>query len=266
MSYHFGPQIIPQGLVFYYDPGNPESFNPNPGFSASIYNIGPGYISGSTKTNYSGSINYSLPNTASFSFEQNKSLYLPSSSYSGSGANSVYTYLIEDGMKQNIIAGATDLTISIWFKSINPGTGGRLGLLFGAVNQPSSDNQVVIFVGPNSVGSFISGSNTSTGTRVPSSPTNSYTKDQWGNAVLTISSLVCTMYCNGRGGTPETLTGPLPTADTDYKQIRIGGSWAGPNVATFQGYIGPIAIYNRGLSASEVAYNYSRMKQRFANL
>jgi hypothetical protein len=86
--------------------------------------------------------------------------------------------------------------------------------------------------------------------------------DTWYNATFVRSaSNHHQWYINGTTSTSADTNNGTIAAGTSYSTSFIG-DWAGGSFV-FNGNIGPIHIYNRALSASEVLHNYNALKGRF---
>ena len=84
----------------------------------------------------------------------------------------------------------------------------------------------------------------------------------WRFVSLTFNGSVINGYVEGSSAGPNLTNASinLSTTDTSY---YIGGSATGHSSKWFNGNIGPILLYNKALSASEVTQNYQAQKERF---
>ena len=95
------------------------------------------------------------------------------------------------------------------------------------------------------------GATTITGTSV-------FSASNWYHIVFTYNGSQVRLYNNGNlDGSPVTKTGNL---NTNIKSLVVGSGWNGgtANAFPFDGLIDEVAIYNRSLSAQEIADHYMR--------
>jgi len=81
----------------------------------------------------------------------------------------------------------------------------------------------------------------------------------WHHVVLTVDNTTAKVYINNGSPTTETV-GSTSSVSGTLAKIGELSFLSGYN---FDGNIGPIHIYNRTLSASEVLHNYNALKSRF---
>ena len=229
MSLKYGPRIVSNGLVSYYDPSNNECYTAG---SNLVYDLADNSRSGSL---YSG-VGYSSAFNGIFTFD--------------GSANA----LIEVPPLENI----GDFTISIWFKVTGSGdTGSSLySTLIG--NLEGGDNRLLVhntlpnrpitvdFATPDDIKLINS--------------TSSF--DEWNNAVFTYNNTTGTgsAYVNN-------VLSPTPIEDSnisfDNTMHWLGGS-SNPNTNySMKGHISNCLIYNRELSLNEVNENYNALKAKF---
>ncbi len=230
MSLKYGPRIVSNGLVSYYDPSNSECYTAG---SNMVYDLVDNSRSGSL---YSG-VDYSNISKGAFEFD--------------GSANA----LIEVPPLENI----EDFTISIWFRIIGSGDVGSslystlIGNLFGGDNRLLVHNTLpnrpitVDFATPDGI------------TLVNS--TSSF--DEWNNAVFTYNNTTGTgsAYVNN-------ILSPTSIEDSnisfDNNMHWLGGSSNPISNYSMKGYISNCLIYNRELSLNEVDKNYNALKTKFS--
>ena len=227
-----GPDpIVDDGLVFAMDPTNSRSW-PGPG-SAAVTDM----INGSNGT-LAAATSGSYGVNTSFLFDGNDDSLNISSPDSSLGFGS-------DGF-----------TIALWCRSINYDnaypylidfrTGGDTGTVVFYFQRHSNTNEAGLEVYISST--IISGA---TGTAVP--------EGVWKYVTVTRSGNTFTTYINGvadqTGTTSNSISAP--------NQLRIGERYTS-TYYPMDGYIGPIHMYNRALTAEEILQNYNALKGRFA--
>ena len=88
----------------------------------------------------------------------------------------------------------------------------------------------------------------------------------WHHICATFDGRYATMYIDGSQSVQNDLS-PTRTISYSYDSpVLIGAELADAGAASgsyWPGYIGPVKIYNRGLSASEVLQNFNALKGRF---
>ena len=230
--------IIADGLVFNMDAANRASTIPSTSTTKAFNTIDIA-VSGSF---INDTIYDSSTITPSFAFDG-------SSDYIDCGNNS----------STNIAA--SNLTISFWIKSASDSQNNYTGLISKApsTNQIVSQGQYEIEISTSQNTRYIvtgvdlkAGSET-TGT-VPT-----LTLNTWENITMTWDNNTIIAYKNAT----ETATKTSPSATAPVSKtdpLRIGNR-VGYN--TFNGNIGPVHIYNRALSSTEVLHNYNALKGRF---
>ncbi len=225
-TYHNKP-IVTDGLVFCVDPANKVSY--------------PG--SGTTLTDLEGSNNLTLINGPTFNSSGNGSInfdgpsdYAETESNIGISSNDSRTfegwYYIDDTTDKNIAGyGSTQ--------------GGKLfdTLIW-------NNNGYV-----NVIGHYYGGGNDTIST-LPSR--NTINANQWNQIVHLYDGSDVSIYTNGEFSNSKTLS-----LNTTNSKLRIAaGQYAGA-YNYFLGKGSTFKIYNRALSASEVAQNYNALKNRF---
>lgn len=215
MSYHNGPKITTDGLVFCIDPVSQKN-------------------SGSTLTDLgSQNCNGTLTN----------------------GASLVNNYVLLDGTNDyvnfatnNIISNL--LTIDIWFYMAD--TNNNLIICAGDNTYNSSSWNWGIFAccSPGASNNLLGRADAGGGGLNLGNVTSNYL-NRWNNITITRSN--GNFYKNGVFYNSST------SSTTSDKALRLGGV---PG-AYFNGRIGPVRIYNKTLSASEILQNYNATKSRY---
>ena len=226
-----GPDpVVTNGLVFTIDPGNLRSW-PGPG-SAAVTDM----INGSNGT-LAAVTSGSYGVNTSFLFDGNDDSLNISSPDSSLGFGS-------DGF-----------TIALWCRSINYDsaypylidfrTGGDTGTVVFYFQRHTNTNEAGLEVYISST--IISGA---TGTAVP--------EGDWKYVAVTRSGTTHTTYINGVQD--QTATSGATTIGTP-NEIYIARRYT--NAYHWNGNIGPIHMYNRALTATELIKNYNALKDRF---
>lgn len=227
MSTGYGPKIITDNLVLYLDTGNTKSY--------------PG--SGSTWYDLVGSSNVSLgASTAAPTFTTNNSGY-----FIFDGSNDVINGNTSIINRTN----GQELTVSCWIKPAR--TSGQYSVFCtNRANDTVSFNWIFYQHTSNGAISFHGSSQYNSG-YVPETGV-------WINATNTVTSGgLSTLYINA---TPVyTVTNYTYGAGTTLSRLGIGADPGGQE--PFSGGIGPVSIYHRALSQSEILKNYSALQGRF---
>ena len=219
MAYSFGaPSIVQDGLVFYIDAANKDSYLGSGTTVSSISNptgsnIGTMQQSGMFGSNNAGVFTFdstddyiTVPDSAAMRFNNNVTL-------------SAWIYPTTTDSYRNIL------------------------------NKRGTGQQYNFFLENNNKLDFDSGVHRySTGTISP---------NIWTNVVASVSAGSLDFYINGELDSSGQSSNPTEDTNITY----IGRKYDGAN--DFAGEMGPIMIYHRGLSASEVAQNYNALKGRF---
>ena len=220
MAYAFGaPSIVQDGLVFYIDAANKDSY-PGSGTTVSSIsnptgsNIGTMQQSGMFGSNNAGVFAFdstddyiTVPDSAAMRFNNNVTL-------------SAWIYPTTTDSYRNILN--------------KRGTGQQYS--FFLIN----DNRLDFDDGSSHIYT-----------------TATISPNVWTNVVASVSAGSLDFYINGKLDSSGQSANPTEDTNITY----IGRKFNGTNI--FAGEMGPIMIYHRGLSASEVAQNYNALKGRF---
>jgi hypothetical protein len=90
--------------------------------------------------------------------------------------------------------------------------------------------------------------------------TYAFNANQWYNLVGVASGSTMYMYLNGQQVASTALGNAIGTSSNS---LKIGSRGDGPSVAAGTGKCGPIKIYNRALSATEILQNFNAYRSRY---
>lgn len=239
MGFGFGSiktDIVKDGLVFNMDPANRASY------------VGTGNLSYNT-------INTSVSGTLTNDAQLNESGSIKSFQFDGSDD------YIDCGNNSSTNIVASNLTISFWVKSASNSQSNYTGLISKAPNTATivSAGQYEIEISTSQNTRYIvTGCDLKAGSET-SGTVPTLTLNTWENIAMTWDGNTIIAYKNAT--VTATKTSPSATAPTSITEpLRIGKR---ENYGQFNGDIGPVHIYNRALSASEVLRNYNGLKGRF---
>ncbi len=227
----FGPKsIVTEGLVFYADPSNPQS-----------------YISGSTNTfnllnnNQSGS----LQNGVGFS-NDNRGIW----EFDGQDD---YIYLNTSPSDLNINNYFSEMALGIWFKTSTASHSGFDGVI--RTGNYAMTAGMGIYVRSGKCSAFIRAWNYSQTT------SQTINDGEWHYAVISKQ-----FYFDGQVVTTGYNTSaPYNLNYNGETTAATNGPWViALQQQYLQGNIGSFQIYNRNLSSSEVLQNYNALKGRFS--
>ena len=241
-TYHSKP-IVTDGLVFYVDPGNQESWS---GPDASLVNSLKGNITGSIAADTSGS--YGL--NTSFEFDGTDDLinlnFIPQTDLSVNFTILSWANIPALGNNQSgTVIGTYDFTSprERFFQRIERSGANYLHFVgFGTEQISSAANPTTI---------------------------SNFSVNTWVNLAVTYDGTNIKMYSNGDldGTVNAGSVGSYPPLGSYDGKLYIGATnrFSGTQTteAHLVGNVGPIQIYNKALSASEVAQNYNALKNRF---
>lgn len=228
MATNYGtPPIVANGLVFAVDPKNTRS-----------------YVSGSTTvTDMIGS--QELTATTIYN--------VPDSSY-------WYINSVNDVFKKTgtdiLLSFSTQITMIGWFNRQGTGNAGRILEMY----YPGASftyGHVIALDTDGSVRGWMDRAGGTSARMLELAPTATYTSG-WHMLAYTYDGLHARLYVDGQ----QTATFSAIYSDLDdVSNIAIGG---GTSTYYVDAYIGPVQVYNRGLTAEEVLQNYNALKGRFA--
>ena len=238
-----GPVIIKNGLSLYVDPANYNTYN------GGIYVYDMIGSTGLTFSFENGAL-FDNVNNGTFKFDG-----VTSTTASSVTSNIVYTM-------------TSQMSWDVWFKRTNDGN--QFNIIY------SNHLPFLSFKGPGGGGqnTFLFSWYTSFGgvvTQRTLSTLGAYSNNIWYNVTCTlnqdVSSTTSTanMYVNGL--LVSTYTTSVGTVDVVFQPIGnrlLLGNFSFPKYP-FTGNIGPLKVYNRILSASEILQNYNTLKSRYQN-
>jgi hypothetical protein len=236
MGVNGGPDIVTDGLVFYEDAANSQSY---PGSGTAVTDL--------INSNVSGSLN----NSPVFSTDNGGQW-----SFSGT----------DDNVETHIPISLTDFTLDIWFYPIYEG--GGLKAAYGMYAYANTGYNGFIwyyqpsFSSPNyNVNHTIYWSNTSNATAAFTN-TTVYRANKWHNMVLRreLNTSVKT-YIDGVENGSKTVEDDGVLSNTIQAQpLRFGLAY---NNYSTSGKLSNYKLYNRALSESEIQQNYEALYDRF---
>ncbi len=222
-----GPNIVEDGLVFYADPSNQRSW------------VGP---DSSTVNDLISTPTGSIINDTSGSFGDNKSFTFDGTDNRINGTSNIG------------IIGNNIRSFSVWYKtsssdaqipfSLGGPTDSTAGSQFAyCINRSSATNAAIFGL---------------TSTYDTSAFTVTQTNDgNWHNVVVTDDQSNLRIYID------TILEETTPSKTYSTSDGFTIGTWSDSN-RYFNGDIGPIQVYNKTLSASEITQNYNALKGRFS--
>jgi hypothetical protein len=264
-----GAGIVTDGLDFYFDVGNINSFDYINNNKSTLRNVAKGggnpYISASFNIR-TGSISEAASPTSSYTPEFGGCLFV---SRSSDGSQYHYQAIIISQTSAPVtntlfntryLDGRSELTLGIWHRVIAlNGVTTTQGSLFYAGALSSRDRPFDILATLDGTIAQARFGNTLPGEFVStSSPAGVLYR--WNYFTITFNKGVITAYANGTSGTPVTSN---RTTLRNGTYFGAGGSSSGPNSSAMIGNIGPVQIYGRALTQQEILQNYHTMKGRF---
>jgi hypothetical protein len=238
MAFYRGPGIVKGNLTMCFDAANPIS-----------------YISGSTT--YTNLSRGNIVTTATLT-NQNSTVTVPQYSSENlgvltfNGTGSVVSILTNPSTSG--FWPIPQFTLETWFKSPSLGSGQALGGIFGFTYGVGG-----YLLNTGNI-RFIVYSTTSSGVSITDTSKN-YFDNQWHYVAFINNGISSSLYVDGTlktsGAAPWNGTSPWPT-----NQLAVGRDNNSSNYY-FSGSIGPIKIYNKALTATEITQNYNAVKTRF---
>ncbi len=230
MSYSYGKSIVTDGLVFYVDAANGNSYSG----------------SGSTFSDLVGSDDVTLYNTPTYSSD-NGGIF----SFDGvnEGAQTSTSTTLLDG----------PMSIDAWVK---PQTTGADGAVIGNWQQPNENFLLWWDIGVTPNFRAIARTSPSVVVTTSESATRG-TLNAWNHVGVTWDSTNLKIYLNGT--LQETVSTGTMSTPGSYR-ANIGADWSGTpgsSSRNLNGDIAAVKVYNRVLSADEVLQNYNALKNRF---
>lgn len=218
--------VVTDGLVFYVDAGNENSY--------------PG--TGTTWSDLVDDIDGTLYNAPLFGTDNG-------GNFDFDGTNDYY----ETG--QRIISGLSAFSLEVWVKLDQ--TNSPMNVIYH--EWYTNDNGVLLRVNTNLVQFYI---RNSTNTANIGGSFDSFTDTtNWNQIVGTWDGTTLKVHVNGTAmSTTYTGTGPVRSTTTNNAFI---GYYGNPAAYYLNGKISKLAIYNKALTTSEITQNYNALKNRF---
>jgi hypothetical protein len=227
-QYAFG-KIVTNGLILALDAADKNSY---PG-TGTAWND----LSGNENTGtVSGSANFSTTNGGSFSFPTSGSFIFPENSALNTQTPTVEVWAKVNSLSQN----------GFWFEKGNVNT--QYSLFIEGSNNLICWRQYF--------------SNSSTLTNLTITPSTYINTTNWFQIAGTFTSGARRIYVNGVLVASDAQTGTIAT-NTNGSSIGVYGGFNGSRGYYYNGNIGIVKVYNRDLSATEIALNYNAQKSRF---
>jgi len=238
--------IVTDGLVFYVDAGNDNSY--------------PG--SGGTWSDLIGG------NDGSFNSMDD--INNPSNNYDSANGGSITFDGVDDlviaGPSNSIGASLSSATWSAWFKSSNTTS---IGYISALKRLPSGTASSLFSIVLNRIGS-----NTSVGSGYLMVLSNDgsnfqflsydggYNDGNWHNVAGVITPTNRVLYVDGQSVASDS-NGGIANVTDNTEPITIGAFQSGSSDFFLDGSVSNVSFYNRALSSTEVLQNYNALKNRF---
>lgn len=274
-----GSGVVTNGLDFYFDVGNINSFDYINNNKQTLKNIAKGggnpYVSASFNIK-TGSIAESLSPTSSYSPEFGGCLFVSRSASpptpviqtSYPSISLEFNSALNPPITNTLIisryfSGRSQLTYALWYKHTG-GNLGRCGILFRIGALQSANQPLISWLNASATNISITyGFQNPTNTNYITLNSTGVSTNNWNYFCVTFNNGEAKAYINGElkgSSTPGYFASTIrSTGNIAY----FGGSGGGPNVASMVGYMGPAQIYGRALTQQEILQNYHTMKGRF---
>ena len=245
------PNVVTDGLVAWYDPGNLYSYQGistyyDCGYGCQYYSSDPGCTHCNTQIkDMSGYANDGTLNTTTVTYDNTGGSMI----FNGSS-----NYVSIPGLFMNV---STQYSISMWFKKAS--TTPQKVLI--TKDNTTTLQQYGIYWDPSNVFSFVHALNVNGGVIItfPSFNCN-VIGTGWHHVVASWDGSNINLYGDGVAATP--VTAATGYAYTDVNRHSIG-RYGGYNGWYFDGNIANTLIYNKALSYAEVVQNFNDGRQRF---
>ena len=233
MATAYNPRLATSGLIAYFDPANTASYG---GSGSSLNNLAG---SGNSLTLY-GSPAFSSNNLGYFTFNSASSNYGENTSPTG-------------------LSGNAEVTLAAWVYPTSVNNSYEAVIAYGGL-ATSGDSLAITFNTANRAwGLAFNGGNDM------ATAAGSYTLNAWNYIVATktpgAANTTTKLYLNGSEVAAATTTTITPNVAS--RVIRLGRWLNDPQPLYLNGRISCAMIYNRALSASEVASNFSALRGRY---
>jgi hypothetical protein len=267
-----GAGIVTDGLDFYFDVGNINSFDYINNNKSTLRNIAKGggnpYISASFNIR-TGSISEITSPTSSYTPEFGGCLFVSRST--GPFPNQYYypaiiisqttgTPITNTLFNTRYLDGRSELTLGIWHRvtTLNEVSTTQGSLFYAGATSSTNRPFDILAINDGVRAQSRFGNITSGQFTTATSPSGILYR--WNYFTITFNNGVITAYANGIPGIPQTSD---RTTLRNGTYFGVGGSSSGPNSSQMIGNIGPVQIYGRALTQQEVLQNYHTMKGRF---
>ena len=220
-----GPDpIVDNGLIVYYDPGNPKSFNVGVGSSDIVTDL----MSNDNATSYG---------TVSASFGDRN----------GFNTNATGNYIQIAGSSNGPLydRGTGDFAVEAWGANVSSGNWQWL------MSNWNTNGIHMGVMSSNMFGAYVGSDSSNSSFEVPADGT-------WHHYVLYRDGTTVYFYVDGES--KGSFTSNKTLASTTNTRM---GSRGNSTAEIWKGTIGPTKIYNRALTAAEVLQNYNAIKGRF---
>jgi hypothetical protein len=243
MAYHNNPRIVTDGLIFLLDAANPRCFGSGETSATDL-------VGGKSCTGANGT-----PGTGTHTPDTNR---MPTYNSSNGG---IFYFDASDGINvQEDLGSHSELSYSLWFKALD-----------GAANR-------YFFDARNDGGTWFIRNYGGSNTNITWTDNLRYNFDATfnGSTSVFLNTWMYMVATSSSSGTLLYLNGTEITQSTEFRNVYVSNSSIDEDLGTnlrigcryttssfWYGYMGPIGIYDRVLSASEVSQNYNSMKTRF---
>ena len=218
--------IVTDGLVFYVDAGNEDSYAG----------------SGTTWSDLAGGIDGTLYNTPTFGTANGGYIEFD-------GTNEYYE------IGQSIISGLSAFTLEVWVKLDQ--TNSPMNVMYHEWH--IGDNAVLFRVQSNTMQFYVR--NSADTANIGGNFDSFSDTTNWNHIVGTWDGTTLKVHVNGTAmSTTYTSTGSVHVTSTNNAFI---GYYGNPPVYDLDGKVSKLAIYNKALTTAEIFQNYNALKNRF---
>ena len=248
MSYSYGKSIVTDGLVFYVDAGNDNSYPGTGGTWSDLVGGNDGSFNNMDDVN-NPSNNYDSATGGSLVFDNTDDIVVHGSSNNLTGDN------------------LQTCTLSAWFKTTTTGLA-----YIASIKRASTDSSLItLTVNAISNGQISDGhagfltrnfANTLHTSITDNNSGNGYNDNNWHYVAAVVNGATRTLYIDG--SQKATDTDGMQSVTGNTAPLTIGGfATSGFPSQLYGGNIANVSFYNRALSASEITQNYNALKNRF---
>jgi hypothetical protein len=227
-----GPNIVKDGLVFYTDPGSPNSFFNKSG--TVIKDISGGSFTGTLLNG----VGYLTTNGGVFSFDGSNDYITTNHTFGGN---------------------LTELTVSAWVYRVT--VSGTLNVIVAQGGPPAgAASTFYVSIGASVRNPQMGTINSSGNLEFLNGTTNSLPDNAWSYITFTANASSIVYYINGVFSNQGSRTGLIRKSTSNYTTTIGGNVFAGQ---IYSSNMGPIQIYTRALTAAEILQNFNANKTRF---